>query len=187
MANTKPVRTWTYEDLFALPDDKRYEIIGGELFEMPAPNMDHAAVIMNLIFLLGPVVRSLGGRIFTAPVDVFVADGNPVEPDIMVLLPDRLGLISKRGIEGAPNLLLEVLSPSNPRQDRLRKRLLYARGGVPEYWLVDPETATVEILVLDGDAYRTLVRAGGDRTVRSVVLPALSFPVSSVFASALPS
>jgi Uma2 family endonuclease len=185
MATTTPARTWTYDDLFGLPEGKRYEIIGGALYEMPAPSLDHAATVMNLIALLLPVVTSLGGRIFTAPVDVFVADGQPVQPDIMVLLPRSLGLMSKRGLEGAPDLLVEILSPSNPEHDRIRKRALYARGRVPEYWLVSPEAATIEVLVLEGDVYRTLVRAGGDEPVRSVVLPELSFLASAVFASAI--
>ena len=186
MALSKPAGTWTYEDLFDLPDDgRRWEIIDGELYEMPGPNMDHAAVIMDLIARFLPVVTALGGRIFTAPVDVFFAAANPVEPDIMVLLPDSLKLIVKRGLEGPPDLLVEVISPSNPRHDRLTKRALYARGGVREYWLVDPEAAVLEILVLDGGAYRTHVRAVGDDSVTSTVLPGLSFPASAVFAATL--
>ena len=183
MAITKSRGTWQYEDLFELPDDgRRYEIIDGELFEMPAPGSDHAIAIANLMLLLGPIVRSLGGRILTASVDVFFAGGNPVEPDILVLLPERLHLISRRGVEGAPNLLVEILSPSNPAHDVVTKRALYARGGVGEYWLVDTESATIEVLVLDGDVYRTQVRATGEVPVTSLLLPDLSFPASAAFA-----
>jgi Uma2 family endonuclease len=182
MATKNPARTWTYEDLFTLPDDgKRYEIIEGELFEMPAANSEHAIAIANLMFMLGPVVRSLGGLILTAPLDVFLRGANPVQPDVVVLLADRLHQISKRGIEGPPNLLMEVLSPSNPDHDRIRKRLLYARGGVDEYWLVDPEARTIDVLMRDGDAFRLLVRASGDELVRSAIFPDLSFPASAVF------
>ena len=184
MAVTKPAGTWTYEDLLDLPDDgRRYEIVDGELHEMTGPNLDHGSAVMNLIELLLPVVRSLGARLFTAPVDVFFPGANPVEPDLIVLLPDRLALRSKRGIEGAPSLLVEVLSPSNPEWDLITKRALYGRGGVPEYWLVSPEAATVEVLVLAGDLYRTHVRAGGDELVTSPLLPGLSFPASAVFAA----
>jgi Uma2 family endonuclease len=73
------------------------------------------------------------------------------------------------------------LSPSNPEHDRITKRALYARGGVKEYWLVSPEAATVEVLVLDGAAYRTHLRAGGDERVTSTVLPGLSFPAAAAF------
>jgi Uma2 family endonuclease len=81
-----------------------------------------------------------------------------------------------------PSLLLEVLSPSNPQHDRLRKRALYARAGVREYWIVSPEAAVVEVLVLEGDKYRTLVRASADELVTSLVLPDLTFAASAVFA-----
>jgi Uma2 family endonuclease len=185
MATTTPVRTWTYEDLFRLPDDgKRYEIIEGELFEMPGANLEHAIAIANLMFLVGPIVRSLAGLVLTAPLDVFFKGANPVQPDIVVLLADRLYLSRHRGIEGPPNILMEVLSPSNPEHDRLRKWTLYAQGGVDEYWLVSPEAAIIEVYVREGETYRLLVRAGGDEVVRSDVLPGLSFPASAVFARA---
>jgi Uma2 family endonuclease len=186
MATTTTVRTWTYEDLFSLPDDgKRYEIIEGDLFEMPAPNSDHAAAVINLILLLAPFVKSLGGRLFTAPIDVFMPGTDPVQPDIVVLLPERLGLVTLRGIDGVPNLLIEALSPSSLEHDRLRKREIYARAGVSEYWLVDPIAKCIDVLVLDGAEYRTLVRAGARDPIRSEVLPNASFPVSAVFAASL--
>ncbi len=182
MAVTKPGGGWTYEDLFKLPDDgKHYEIIDGELYEMPPPSLDHASVIMNLIALLLPVATRLGGKLFTAPVGLFLPDADPVEPDLLLLLPEQKHLTSRRGVEGPPELVVEVLSPSNPRHDQITKRALYARGGVPEYWLVSPEAAMVEVLVLEGGAYRTHLRAGGDEPVSSVVLPELSFPASAAF------
>lgn len=183
MATDTPTKIWTYEDLVALPDDgKRYEIIHGELYEMPAPTLDHAAIIMNLIALLLPTATSVRARLFTAPVDVFLRDGNPVQPDLVLLLVHQLDLRRKRGIEGAPSLIIEVLSPSNAEHDRITKRELYARAGVLEYWLVSPEAATVEVLILDGEIYRTHVRAGVDELVTSPLLPELSFPASAVFA-----
>jgi len=183
MTLTTPTKIWTYDDLFALPDDgKRYEIIHGELYEMPSPNFVHATAIINLIMMLGPVAMKLGGILRTAPLAVFIKNGNPVQPDIIVLLADRLHLSSSRGIEGAPSLLIEILSPSNSEHDRLTKRELYARAGVLEYWLVSPEAAIVEVLTLDGKTYRTHVRAGVDELVTSPLLPDLSFSASAVFA-----
>ncbi len=180
---TRQLKEWTYEDLFALPDDgRRYEIIEGVLYEMPAPNTDHAQLIMNLIELVfSPMVRALGGRLFTAPVDVFLRGASPVQPDLLVLLPPQLRLISKRGIEGPPALIVEILSPGNPEHDLVTKRLLYARAGVAEYWLVSPEAALVEILALEGDHYRMHGRFASNDGLTSTVLPALASPVRAVF------
>lgn len=182
MASSTSTKIWTYEDLYSLQNDgKRYEIIHGELYELPAPNLDHAAVIMNLILQLSSTIVTIGGRLFTAPVAVFLRGGNPVQPDIIVLLSDKLDLRSQRGIEGPPHLLIEVLSSSNAVYDRFVKRELYARAGVLEYWLVSPEAGIIEVLTLDGEDYRTHIRAGADELVTSPLLPGLSFAASDVF------
>ncbi len=89
MALTKPAGGWTYDDLFKLPDGKHYEIIDGELYELPPRGWDHGQVIMNLIGLLLPVARRIGGRLHTAPQGVFMPGADPVEPDLFLLLPER--------------------------------------------------------------------------------------------------
>ena len=183
MALTKPAGSWTYDDLFALPDDgRRYEIIEGELYEMPAPNLIHATVVMNFIALLLPIVSSFGGRLLTAPLDVFFQGANPVQPDIVVMLPGWTGSLPPRGPEGAPDLLIEVLSPSNRGHDLLTKRALYARAGVREYWLVDPEARTIEILALDRDAFHLAVAASGDEIPVSPLLGAFPLTAADLFA-----
>lgn len=173
---------WRYDDLFALPADRRYEIIDGELYEMPAPQLDHEIVTMRLVRVISSIVDGLDGYVITAPVDVFLPGANPVQPNLMVVLPDRLAIMTLRGLEGAPNLVIEITSPSNPERDRLTKRSLYARAGIPEYWLVEIATATIEVLVLDGGVYRTHVRATGDELITSLVLPGLAFPTAAAFA-----
>lgn len=169
----KPAGTWTYEDLFDLPDDgTRYEIIEGELYEMPAPNLAHALAIANLISMLIPLVARLGGQWLTAPLDVFFQGANPVQPDIVVVLPGRSARFVKRGVEGPPDLLIEVLSPSNRVHDILTKRALYARGGVREYWIVDPDARTIEILTLDHDVlHQGTVSSGSDTPISSLFGP----------------
>ena len=182
MALTKPAGGWTYDDLFDLPDDgKHYEIVDGELYELPQRESDHGLVVMNLIGLLLPIADQLGGQLFTGPLGLFLAGADPVQPDLLLLTANQLHLISKRGIEGAPALVIEVFSPSNPEHDRITKRALYARGGVPEYWLVSPEAATIEVLVLEAGAYCTHMRAGNDEPMTSTALPDLSFPASAAF------
>ena len=183
MAITKPAGTWTYEDLISLPDDgRRYEIIERELYEMPAPSWDHAIAIMNLILLLAPEDQALDGRVLTAPLDVFFEGADPVQPDIVVLLPESAAIGAGRGVEGAPDLLIEVLSPSSRGHDVLTKRALYARAGVREYWIVDPASRAVELLALDRDAFHTVQRASGEDAVTSSLLGDTAFPLAAVFA-----
>lgn len=183
----KPAGTWRYEDLFELPDDgRRWEIIDGALDELPSPKLADGSAVVNLILLLGPVVAALGGRLFTAPLDVFFPGADPVVPDLLVVLPDRVGFLRTRGVDGPPDLAIEVLSPANRRHDAVTKRRLYARGGVREYWLVDPEAAAVEVLTLAGDEDRSHLVATGADVVTSPLLPGLAFPAAAVFASELP-
>jgi Uma2 family endonuclease len=180
---SKAPGTWTYDDLFSLPDDgRRYEIIEGELYEMPSPNWAHATVIANLIALLIPIVTRLGGLWRTAPLDVFFPGADPVQPDIVVLLPSGPARPTQRGVEGPPDLVVEVLSPSNRGHDLFTKRALYARAGVREYWLVDPEARTVEVAVLDRDAFHTAQTASGEERVISPLLGGTAFPLTAIFA-----
>jgi Uma2 family endonuclease len=174
---------WTYADLFDTPDDgMRYEIIDGKLYRHETPWTAHALAISQLLCaVFMPLVRDLGGELYTGPLGVFMDTADPVLPDIIVLLPDQLHLQSDRGIEGPPALLVEVLGHFNPAHDRVTKRALYARAGLLEYWLVSPEAALIEILVLDGDRYRTHARVGGDEPVLSTVLPELNCLASVIF------
>lgn len=181
MAVTKSAGTWVYEDLFSLPEGKRYEIIKGELYEMPAPTPDHQRVIGRLYLRMTPAAASIGADVLLSPLDVFVPGSDPVQPDLLVLLPEKRHLVSGRGVEGVPDLVVEVLSPSNRPHDLATKRALYERGGVREYWIVDRDAATIEVLVLEGGSYRRRVLAAGSDLVTSAVLPTLSFPAAAAF------
>jgi len=176
-------RPWTYADLEALPDDgKRHEIVDGVLFEMPAPNIRHILTLSNLVALLSPIVAAVGARLVPAIADVFFPGADPVEPDLFVLLPGSRVRLVRRGIEGAPDLVIEVLSPSNRAHDTLTKRALYGRGGVRAYWIVDPEAQTVEVLALAGDALQSVGVFAGDDRLASAVLPGVAFAAAEVFA-----
>jgi Uma2 family endonuclease len=138
--------------------------------------------VMNLITLLLPLVSTMGGILRTAPLDVFFPGADPVQPDILVLLPGWQGSVTRRGPEGAPDLVIEIISPSHRGHDLLTKRALYARGGVREYWLVDPEARTVEVLTLDRDAFHSIQVASAQDSVISPLLDGAEFPLSAVFA-----
>jgi Uma2 family endonuclease len=182
MALTKPTGTWTYEDLFALPDDgRRYEIIDGVLYEMPSLRSVHAFTITLLLVALYPILARLGGSIAAAPLDVFFGEANPVQPDIVAILPGSQARIESHGVVGTPDLVIEVLSPSNRNHDVLTKRTLYGRGGVREYWIVDTDARTIEILTLDRDALHTVIVASGSDTLDSPLLGSLSIAVESLF------
>ena len=158
---------WTYEDYAALPDDgKRYEIHDGELYVMTAPTSDHQIVSVRLLTALDRYVetRSLG-LVLHAPLDVILSDtpGDTtiVQPDIVYLDRERLPALHRRGVEGPPTLVIEILSPTTAATDRSRKRALYARYGVPNFWLVDPDVRVIEAYVLRGSEYALAVRAAG--------------------------
>ena len=150
----------TYSDYAALPDDgRRYELHQGELSVTPAPGVRHQRVIIPLGSRLYEHVRARGlGEVLVAPTDCILSNVTVVQPDILYVATDRQTIISERGIERAPTLAVEVLSPSTARLDRDRKMKLYAEYGVPYYWIVDPETRSVEAYTLTGTAYALAAR-----------------------------
>jgi Uma2 family endonuclease len=150
----------TYSDYAALPDDgRRYELHQGELSVTPAPGVRHQRVILPLGSQLYEHVRARGlGEVLVAPTDCILSNVTVVQPDILYVATDRQAITSERGIEGAPTLVVEVLSPSTARLDRDRKMKLYAEHGVPYYWIVDPETRSIEAFALAGGEYALAAR-----------------------------
>ena len=155
----------TYRDYAALPDDgRRYELHQGELSVTPAPGTRHQGAVLALTVLLYEHVKSRGlGRVFVSPTDCILSDVTVIQPDVLYIATDRLSIISERGIEGAPSLVVEVLSPSTARLDRDRKLTLYAEHGVPYYWIADPESRSVEAYTLTGTVYALAARVIGER------------------------
>ena len=152
-----PQGRWTYADYAALPDDgNRYEIIAGVLYMTPAPGTGHQSVSARLVTFLVTHVEFAGlGRVFAAPVDVELAPDTVVQPDIVVVLSANLHRITPSRIIGAPDLVVEILSPGTAGYDRREKQDAYARSGVGEYWIVDPGAQTVELLTLNKGGYRS--------------------------------
>ena len=152
MAVEQP-RTLTYADYAALPDDgRRFELIDGELFEMAAPSTRHQDLVLRLGIDFGLHVRRQGsGRVYVAPCDVVLSDTVTVQPDVVYLAEADVHRITAPNLQGPPTLVVEVLSV--PRHDLVRKRELYARFAVPEYWVVHPDADRVEVYRLLGAAY----------------------------------
>ncbi len=175
---------WTYDDYARLPEDgKRYEVIRGELYESAAPRPLHQRVIFrHSYFLEGYLQESKLGTVFVAPIDVILPDklGDPVQPDIVVIRRESLPVVGKLDIRGAPDLVMEALSPSNPSHDVRLKYEIYAEAGVPEYWIIDPRERTAEIHVLRDGSYRLLGSFGEDEVARSELLTGFSVPVNEI-------
>jgi Uma2 family endonuclease len=182
---TLPTTRLTYDELLALQDRPEYdglrlELIEGELFVSAAPNVFHQRVLVNTTVTLDPYVRSRDlGVVLVAPTEIRLAVDTAVQPDIIFISRERMHIIRSRNIEGAPDLVIEILSPSNRRVDLTRKKAVYERLGVPEYWIVDPESFAVSIFALvDGRFVSVPIEDG---IARSRVLPGFAIALADLF------
>ncbi len=175
---------WTYDDYARLPDDGfRYEVVRGELFMSPAPRPVHQDVITLISYFLVEFLRAKRlGKSFVSPIDVVLPQqlGDPVQPDIVFILNERLHIVGELSIQGAPDLVMEVLSPSNAEYDRELKYEIYAEAGVPEYWIVDPHERTVEVFVLRDRGYEPRGRYSEGETARSEILDGFTAAIDEI-------
>ncbi len=167
---------WTYAAYAALPDDgRRYEVMNGVLIMAPAPNLDHQGASTRLVHYLFQLVESAGlGRVFHAPCDVELTPERVVQPDVFVVLNANLRKLAAKKIIGAPDFVIEIISPGTAIYDRLSKYEAYEQVGVPEYWLVDPEDKSIEVLVLEHGVYQSLGTFQGQDNIPSRVVPAIA-------------
>ncbi len=166
----------TYADYVAIPaDGRRYELHDGEVSVTPAPSPKHQQVIGNVYLALRTHADAHRlGQVLLSPIDCILSDVTIVQPDIAYLDAQRLSAISARGIDGAPTLVVEVLSPSTTQIDRTLKLQLYARHAVPYYWIVDPDARTIEAYEGSEGAYRLAARLEGSQPVALPPFPALT-------------
>ncbi len=176
----------TYEDYLNIPGDDRYELIDGELILVGSPNEAHqntdASLGARMYFFVED--RDLG-RVYHAPFDVLLTDPdgsvNVVQPDLIFVSKEREGIITPANIQGAPDLLVEILSPSTRRLDMTAKLELYARHGVREYWIADPVARTVAVMLLRDGEYETVGKYGVKDTLVSPTLQGLSVSLDRIF------
>ena len=185
MATAQPADKLTYEDYCAAPADERYELLDGDLSMVPAPNLKHQHVLGNLHYHLRQFITEHGtGRLLLAPCDVFLSDTNVVQPDLLFVSRQREHLLSDgEKVRGAPDLVVEILSPSTADKDRGSKRELYGRHGVAEYWLVDPIGETVSIHRQRGGVLAAADTFSRGQTLRSRLLAGLELRLDDVFSS----
>jgi Uma2 family endonuclease len=178
----------TVEDFMLFPDDgKRHEIIDGVHYVTPSPVTRHQAILGRLHLSLGNFLaeQSELGRVFFAPFDVIFTRWDVVEPDLLVIAGDQLDILTTKNVQGAPAIVVEILSPGTRKVDESIKRRLFERGGVREYWLIDPELDIVKVYRREADGSFPRVAEfsrEADDVLTSPVLPGWSLPLGRLLA-----
>ena len=159
----------TYDDYLNLPDEPgyRFEVLDGMLIREPSPNVMHQRVLVRLLRVVDDYFQDNdpGGQTYCAPLDVTLGEKTVVQPDLLHVSSDQQDIVRERRIDGAPQLVVEILSPSNRRKDRLQKLQIYQRGAVPHYWIVDPDQRTLECFALHDGIYALVAGGMDDDTV----------------------
>lgn len=187
MPTTTHLAKFTYDDYLLFPNDgKRYELIEGDRFVTPAPGTKHQRISSNLHgFLFETIQKTQNGMLFSAPTDVVLSEIDIVQPDLLFVSRARTSIITEKNIQGAPDLVVEILSESTRRTDEIIKRKLYAHHGVYEYWIIDPEVETIKIYRTTGQGFQQpieLTVEAHDR-LTSPLFPKWELPLQDLFQS----
>jgi len=174
---------FTYRDYKSLPESetRRYELMEGELIMVPSPNEYHQRVSGRLEFILRAFVEGKNlGRVYYAPLDVHLGE-DVVQPDILFISRERFSIITEEEIQGAPDLVIEILSPATAERDQTYKKTLYARHGVKEYWIVDPEEKTITVMTLGKAGFESSGTYKKSDVLKSSIFSGLTINLSEVF------
>jgi Uma2 family endonuclease len=172
----------TCEDYLKTSDDQRYELIEGDLLMTPSPVTKHQRILGNLYFEIKLSLRDKElGELFVAPFDVHLDNENVVQPDILFISKERLNIIGEKNIQGAPDLVIEVLSESSAYRDLLQKKKLYAKFGVKEYWIAIPEEESIEMYILKDDKYALHKTCSRNETLEAPSLKDLKIELKNIF------
>jgi len=176
----------TYDDFLCFPDDgRRHELIDGEHFVTPSPATAHQRLVRKLVVALDRhLSASRLGEVFAAPFDVVLSNHDVVEPDLLVVLNDQRDILTEKHVRGAPAIVVEILSPGTRQRDEILKRQLYARAGVREYWMVDPEGQAISVCRQSGSAgFEDTIelRAASGDVLASELLPGFSLALEPLF------
>jgi len=177
---------FTADDYRALPEGghPRYQLVEGELIVSPSPSWLHQKILLNLFRILDAHLgKQPIGEIAIAPVDVYLTEHDVLQPDLLFISKERSHLIREDGVHGAPDLVIEILSPSNAQLDKTRKRIIYAAGGVRELWLVDPILRQIHLYEFAKNSTKAIQILDDDDLLQSSVLVGCAAPVGNVFRS----
>lgn len=173
--------TYTYADYEKLPEGAPYQLIGGELVKSPSPVPYHQDLTGKLHEIFLPLKKAGKGRVYFAPIDVYLKKTETYQPDLIFISSERLEIIGEKKIEGAPDIIAEVLSPSTAYYDLRHKREEYRKAGVREYWIVDPMEASIEIYENTGDNFDLYASARGKGKVHSRLYPEIAVDAEEFF------
>ncbi len=175
-------KVWTYKDYLELNDNKRYEVINGRLYEMPAPHFEHQVISKYLFLKLNTFVehKSLGVIIYS-PFDVILSEDTVVQPDIVFISKENLRNVKEGRLYGSPDLVVEIVSPTSYYRDRYEKFRIYEEAGIKEYWIVYPGEKAIEVWVLKEGKYELHSIASGKGKVKSEVLKGFEVDVEGIF------
>ena len=173
----------TAEDYRLLPETgPRYQLIEGDLYMAPAPNRYHQDISANIHFIIRRYLEKHPiGKLYNAPFDVYLDQNNVFQPDLVFVSRKNLSILTDAGAEGAPDFIIEILSPKTAHLDKKHKRRVYARRGVKELWFVDPDTKLVHIYLLQKDAERPAATWSETDTFTSPHFPGLKFKGVKIF------
>ncbi len=172
----------TYADYLKIDDNNRYEILNGELCMVPAPSTSHQSVSRNLEFLIWNFVKQKGlGNVFDAPIDIVFDDDEVFQPDIVFIKSENQSIIGKNAIQGVPDLIVEIVSPSSTFYDTIEKKDIYRKYGVKEYWIIFPDEKVIEVLSLEKGEYLEFCKSKKEGIVKSKILEGLEINSKDVF------
>jgi len=176
-------KVWTYEDYLKLNDDKRYEVINGRLYEMPAPTPWHQRILSYLHYKFYDFVNSKNmGVVLPSPIDVVMKEFIVIQPDIVFISKERMEIIGEKAIIGSPDLVVEIVSPNTIRRDTVVKKGIYESFGVKEYWIVYPDERVIEVWVLgESGRYELYSLAEKEGKVKSKILEGFEVDLKEVF------
>jgi Uma2 family endonuclease len=174
---------WTYQDMLEkLPAETCAEILNNALYMSPAPSPEHQRVLKKFLRLIDAFVEGLRiGEVNIAPFDVILDQNNVVQPDLFFLTLDNISKVKAKGLEGSPDLIVEIISPSSFYRDTVEKKEQYEKYGVKEYWLVDPANKVIEVFSLSDDKYQLHAFVAESGKASSVLLAGFEINTSDLF------